>query len=416
MKVAIITSGFLPVVDGVTVTVFQRVRYLSQWGHQVLLFCPDYQSLASVYPDWQDYTGEIFPNVTVVNLASTPLLDLTFERNVSYKSYQTVLDKLAIFQPDIIHVDEPERLWLGFLKLAGVTFARQAKIPCISFFHTNFIEYLEDYLPLPFPFLKILQFVMLYHRNWIYNSYDLTLVSSSTTAQKLVKLGFQKIINANLLGIDLPRFQKESKNSDFFDYKYRISGITHKVKLVFLGRLTPDKGWDFTLKTFKDFADKINFEDLAFIIAGEGFMQEEVRKKLQSFTPHVYLLGKISHLEVPALLINSDIHITASVKETRGLTVLEALAAGIPVIAPCAGGIIDSIQEGENGFLFDPQDAEDFIRKLNLLIKNVALRAAIGAKAKKNLEQYSWEKAVSNLIAIWQDQIVQQDHRVKSSS
>ncbi len=111
MKIAIISSGFLPVIDGVTVTQINRVRELSQYGHQVLLFCPDYSQLANIYPLWQAYTGNILPGVKVVNLDSESFLGLDFERNVSTKSYQVVLQELQNFQPDIIHVDEPERLF-----------------------------------------------------------------------------------------------------------------------------------------------------------------------------------------------------------------------------------------------------------------------------------------------------------------
>lgn len=76
MKIAIITSGFLPVVDGVTITVFQRIQKLSQLGHQVLLFCPDYSALPTIYPHWKDYTGDILPGVRVINLDSTAFTGL----------------------------------------------------------------------------------------------------------------------------------------------------------------------------------------------------------------------------------------------------------------------------------------------------------------------------------------------------
>ena len=144
MKIAVISSGFLPVVDGVTVTGLYRLRKLSEWGHQILLFCPDYSVIENIYPNWREYTGEILPGVRVVNLASTPFMDIDFERNVSRKSYQTVLYELEKFQPDIVHVDEPERLFTGFLRVAGVDFAKRYNIPCVTFFRTNFLDYLDD--------------------------------------------------------------------------------------------------------------------------------------------------------------------------------------------------------------------------------------------------------------------------------
>lgn len=135
MKIAIISSGFLPVIDGVTVTQINRLRELSQCGHKVLLFCPDYSQLANIYPNWQAYAGNILPGVRVVNLENESFLGLDFERNVCRKSYQVVLQELQSFQPDIIHVDEPERLFTGFLKIPGIDYAKWAVIPCVSFLY-----------------------------------------------------------------------------------------------------------------------------------------------------------------------------------------------------------------------------------------------------------------------------------------
>jgi glycosyltransferase involved in cell wall biosynthesis len=406
MKVAIISSGFLPVVDGVTVTLLNRLQQLSQQGHQVLLFCPDYSSLKDIYPDWQSYTGEFLPGVNIVNLASTPFMDLDFERNVSKASYQNLLQELQKFQPEVIQVDEPERLFMGFLKVPGVDFAKRAGIPCLSFFHTNFIEYGEDYLPLP-PLIDTgVKFLVSSLFAWIYNSYDATLVASSVTHQKISKMGIKNaILNENLLGVDVTKFQPSLRAEQFFEKNYGLSGLAEKIKLVFLGRLTPDKGWEFTLNAFPKLMQAIDLTNVAILIAGDGPLREQIGDRLNQLTPNVYFLGRISPEAVPALLVNSDIHITTSEKETRGLTVLEALAAGIPVVAPRAGGLIDSIREGETGLLFNPQDQEDFVNKLKCLIENPTLRREMGEKGRMDVMSQGWDNTIENLIKIWNEQI-----------
>ncbi|MEO0378339.1 MAG: glycosyltransferase, partial [Cyanobacteria bacterium P01_A01_bin.17] len=106
-----------------------------------------------------------------------------------------------------------------------------------------------------------------------------------------------------------------------------------------------------------------------------------------------------------ALLANSDIHVTASAKETTGLTVLEASASGIPILAPRAGGVVDYIDDGQTGFLFNPQDPEDFVQKLRFLIENMTVRQAMGAAGKDHVIQYSWEQAVERLLIFWQTKI-----------
>lgn len=405
MKIAIISSGFLPVTDGVTITLSHRLAYLDRLGHQTLLFCPDYSSIASVYPDWRDYTGQISPNTHVVNLPSEPFLDLEFERNISQKSYKILVQELEKFRPDLIHVDEPERLWLGFFQRPGLDYARRNKIPCISFFHTNFIEYIEDFLPMPLPVIRVLQWLMKHHRNWIYNAYDATLVSSPSTAHKVTRIGFRKVIGDCFLGVDVDRYRRDLREERFFEKHYSISGIDEKLKLVFLGRLTPEKGWNFTLASLLRYCDRIDWSEIAFIIAGEGSLREEIITKLRVLTENVSCLGWVLPEAVPALLINSDIYVTTSEKETKGLTVLEARAAGIPVLAPRSNGIIDSIQDGIDGFLFEPRNSESFLEKLSLLCSNRELRERIGEKGKENIQEYNWQLANENLARVFEKAI-----------
>jgi glycosyltransferase involved in cell wall biosynthesis len=405
MKIAIITSCFLPIIDGVTVSGFQRLKRLSKWGHEVILFCPDYSSLAADYPNWQDYTGEILPGVEIVNLASNSFVGLDYEPNVNRSSYQTVIDKLVEFQPDVIHVDEPERLYVGFWRLAGVNYAKKVGIPCVSFFRTNFLDYLGDYFPLPQPILALIKFLLKKLIVRVYNSYDLTLVASKISYPKIINLGINNSRYGNLVSFDVESFQENLRQADFFQYQYGLSQVDPLVKVIFLGRLYPDKGWDFTLDAFETVSQQIDLTKVAIIVAGDGPMRGEIADKLKTLAPHVYVLGRVLPENVPALLMNCDLHVTTSEKETRGLTILEAFAAGIPVIAPCSGGVVENIDDGNNGFLYSPGDRYNFTHKLKLLVENSALRQQMGERAKISVHGYSWDRSIHNLINIWQEEI-----------
>jgi glycosyltransferase involved in cell wall biosynthesis len=400
MKIAIISSSFFPVIDGVTIAVFNRVKQLSSLGYSVKLFCPDYSEIEHIYPNWQEYTGEIFPGVTVINLPSTKSIGLDFERDVTPESYQIIERELAVFQADLIHVDEPERLATRFLKVPGVNIARQQRIPCIAFFHTNYLEYFDDYFKLPFGLNRLI-------KNWlsklfgkIYNQYNLTLTASQVTQNKLQRMNITNVRLDDLLGVDNLKFEKLTKEPEFFAKTYNLPQIDRQIKLIFIGRLTPDKGWDFTLKSLA----KLNPETIAkiaFIIIGDGPMKKKIETKLSKLTSHVYLLGRVPPSDIPALLTNGDIFITNSEKETRGLAVMEAQAAGLVAIAPRAGGIIDTIDDGETGMLYQPQDSTDFLNKLTLLISDSDLRQSLGIKAREIVLQKTWQKTINNLIRIW---------------
>lgn len=409
MKVAILTSGFFPVIDGVTVTVWNRVQRLSRMGHPVLLLCPDYSAIASIYPDWQDNVGTILPGVTVVPLDSEPFMGLEFDRNVKKSAYAKLLQELANFQPDLIHIDEPERLQLGFDKIPAIDFAKRNGTPCVGFLHTNFIEYLEDYFALPTCVIRVMQSISKRIVSRIYNAYDATLVSSPITYRKALKMGIKNAIYAELLGVNLAEFDPHLRSNDFFERQYGLPPLEHKVKLLFLGRLTPDKGWKFAIQAFSQMARSAAYQDLlsqiALIVVGDGSMQAEITRALNALPLTVHFLGRVDPKAVPALLTNSDIHITTSEKETRGLTLLEAFAAGVPVLAPEAGGVIDTIESGQTGFLFQPGNWHDFAEKLWLLVDQPDLRHRMGLTAKQYAANYSWDAAVERLLQLWQQQI-----------
>jgi glycosyltransferase involved in cell wall biosynthesis len=109
-------------------------------------------------------------------------------------------------------------------------------------FYTNLLEYGRDYFSTPTAIDASIKYVLKFPLSWIYNSYDLTLVSSQITQNKLKKIGVNNILTEELLGIDIEKFSPTLRQTDFIESKYRIPNIERKVKLIFLGRLTPDKG------------------------------------------------------------------------------------------------------------------------------------------------------------------------------
>lgn len=400
MKIAILASGFLPVVDGVTVTLLHRLRRLSELGHQVLLFCPSYKTLESIYPNWADYTGNFLPGIEVVSLASTPFMGIEFERNVSSKSYTQVLQELDRFQPDIIHVDEPDRLFLGFDKVPAIAYAKSRQIPCISFYHTNFLEYLDDFLPLPAPLQNLVRWLCKqFITKRVFNTYNATLTSSKTTYDKLLKIGIKNAVYEELLGVDLAMFNPNLRQEQFFEQHYGIT-TGDRTTLIFLGRLTPDKGWKFTLKAIPELVQKLGSNQISLIIAGDGELRSAIDQALTGVVDF-HLLGRVSPEQIPALMANSDIHVTTSQKETKGLTLFEAFASGIPVMAPAAGGVLDSIQPGWNGLLYQPGNAADFVTQLQRLIEDKPLRQQMGRQARDWVQPYDWHQAVDRLVQIW---------------
>ena len=247
----------------------------------------------------------------------------------------------------------------------------------------------------------------------VFHAYDAILVSSPVTQEKMQQLKVKNVVCDRYLGVDVQAFQSQQRDPHFFAQTYGIEGLQDKTKLVFLGRLTPDKGWGFTVRSLTAWAADPNnaqmLNKIAIIIAGDGELRAQILEKLQPLAAStdfsIHLLGRIAPNAVPALLTNCDIHITTSEKETLGLTVLEAFAAGIPVIAPARGGVTTHIRNQENGLLFEPQNSKSFGHVLTRLISDKSLQRQLGQQGQQDVASYGWENVVPTLLSTWQNQI-----------
>lgn len=406
MKIAIVTSGFLPVVDGVTTAVSQRLRYLSQWGHEVLVLCPSYEAIASVYPNWQDFVGDYLPGVRVVPLPSESFMGLEFERNLSRAAQIPLTDMLDAFRPDVIHVDEPDRLFIGLGKLPGVEWARAHQVPCFAFYHTNFLDYMEDFFPLPFGAIAPLRWVAkkaITCRS--FNAYDATLTASSATYQKIQAYGIHNAILGQFLGVDVAAFQSAARHPHFWaSYGLpQLDDAPDLLKVLFLGRLTPDKGWGFTRNALEQWPSGHPAEGMVLIIAGDGNLRGALEDSFQQMGVRAHFLGRVPSDAVPALMVHSDVHISASRKETWGLTALEAAAAGIPALVPGAGGFLDTVQDGRTGLHFVPGDVADFLGKWVLLVRSPELRQTLGSQGRDFAAHFDWEPGTQSLVQVWRE-------------
>ena len=143
-------------------------------------------------------------------------------------------------------------------------------------------------------------------------------------------------------------------------------------------------------------------EAIALIIAGDGPYRATIEKQLKPLGIPAHFLGRVPPDQVPALLTHTDLHISTSVKETLGLTALEAAAAGTPILAPEAGGFIDSVQDGKTGLLFKPNNVSDFLEKLESLQTDATLRATLGQHGKAFAAQYDWKQGCDRLVQFWE--------------
>ncbi|NOZ64541.1 MAG: glycosyltransferase [Caldiserica bacterium] len=197
-------------------------------------------------------------------------------------------------------------------------------------------------------------------------------------------------------GVDLNRFEKKV---DKEKKREELAIPENSLLIGTVGRLQPQKDH----KTFLKAASLIlkKFPRAHFIVVGGG----SLRKELESFAKaigiekNVHFLGERKDIE--KILPLMDIFVLSSTREGFPITLLEAMACGIPVVATSVGGCPELVKEGETGFLVAPRNPGFLGERVVHLLKNQALREKIRRKAKKRAELFTIEKMAERTLAIY---------------
>ena len=177
--------------------------------------------------------------------------------------------------------------------------------------------------------------------------------------------------------------------------KRRELGIPEDaVLLLSVGELNNNKNHETVLRAIAD-------TDMYYIIAGQGELQQYLENLLEAQNLHgrVKLLGFRS--DVKELYEAADIFAFPSFREGLSLSVMEAMASGLPCVASRIRGNTDLLENTEGGFLCDPHDASEFAEKLNLLAANAALREKMGSTNRIAIQKFSTENIIQEMQNIY---------------
>lgn len=383
-----LASGALPVLDGVTVSVDARVRRLVARGDEVLLLAPA--------ADGGARPAGLSLAVTFVGLPSVPFGAAALDRNVMPSAVGEIDRALAAFRPDLIHVDEPERLALGLRRIPARAYARRHRVPVIAFFHTNFGDYIgagggSYRLHAP------LRAVVWRAVAQLYNRYDATLVPSAASLARLQRFGLANGIAGRFNGTDARDFRPDLRRPGYWRARWGRPDLDGRVVMLIAGRLTADKGWAEWRRVFPALAERLG-DTLAVVVAGDGALRDEV-ERLVAALPCGFLAGPVGRAEMGALLANSDLYATLSRYENASLAIYEALASGLPVLGPEAGGLPGQVCHGIDGLLFKPGDVSGFVEGTARLVEDEPARRALAEGALARRPLLDWDRA----FEAWRD-------------
>lgn len=365
MRIALFTETFLPKIDGIVTRLCHTVEHLQRHGDQVLIFSPDYGI--------SEYKGAKIYGVSGVPLPMYPELKLAFPRPAIGK----VLEN---FQPDIIHVVNPAVLGLG-----GIFYGKTLKIPIVASYHTHLPQYLQHYG------LGMLEGVLWELLKSAHNQAELNLCTSTAMVQELINHGIERV-DLWQRGVDTESFHPDTASQEM---RSRLSqGHPESPLLLYIGRLGAEK----EIERIKPILEAI--PDARLALVGDGPNREALEKHFAGTNTNFvgYLRGK----ELASAYASADAFIFPSRTETLGLVLLEAMAAGCPVVAARSGGIPDIVTDGENGYLFDPKDEQGAINATIRLLAHKQERETLRHNARKEAEKWGWAAATKQLQRYYQ--------------
>ena len=226
-------------------------------------------------------------------------------------------------------------------------------------------------------------------RWFIFNKADLIIAVSEFAAASVRKYFPHKNIVAIINGVDSGFFNPQKRNEKYLKEKYQID--FSRPLVVFIGALQPRKRPDLFIELAKNYP-KANFVAVGRLISRHykslGLVMSQ---KLNNFQ----WIEKTSREDIAILLASSKIFVFPSLNEASAAVILEAMASGCVPVVSKSGGNPEFLTDGKSGFLIEPNqnEKEEFLRKINLLIKDNNLYQKISQASRLEAEKHSWDKA-----------------------
>ena len=365
MKIAFFTETFLPKVDGIVTRLTKTIECLVKNGDEVIVFCPEGCP--------SNHKGAKIIGVAAMPLPLYPELKLGLPG-------PAVSDALEEFQPDLIHVVNPAVLGLG-----GIWLAKTNNIPLIASYHTHLPKYLEHYgmgmlEPLLWELLKA-----------AHNQALLNLCTSTAMVKELKSKGIRRTALWQR-GVDTDSFRPEFRTNQMRKKLLGEYPDTDSL-LIYVGRLSAEK----QIERIKPVLE--NIPDASLALVGDGPYRNQLEKIFENTKTN--FIGYLAGEELASAYASGDIFLFPSSTETLGLVLLEAMAAGCPVIGANKGGIPDIINDGINGCLYEPDQKDkgelSLIEATRRIIYNPDKKETMRLSAREEAEKWGWDKATLQL-------------------
>jgi len=381
MHIANFTNTYLPVISGVVRSIRSFRDELTHKGHNVFIFAQEHADHIDLdpfifrYPSLNLPTGVDIPAAIPIS----PFIDRL----------------LPAFKLDVIHTHHPF--------LLGQTAAKKAQelnLPLVFTFHTQYREY-THYVPIPTEtvqnFLK--NAVDRWMQDFMRRCQHIIIPSESMRETLVNDYGLKDNFTVIPTGIDLDAYHKASGE------KIRKKRRWEKdMVLISVGRLAPEKNWPTLLHAtalvLKD------YPRFRLVLIGDGAERKSLEDLAKELGIHkrITFTGSLPFSEIPSYMKAANLFGFASITETQGLATLEAMAAGLPVVAVDASGTRDILKHGQQGYLVE-NDAKALAAGIKKLLANPDRMQKFAKAAHKKAQSFNIESLTEKLLDVYEQAI-----------
>ncbi|MFI8933800.1 glycosyltransferase family 4 protein [Streptomyces sp. NPDC053474] len=364
MRVVIVTESFPPDVNGVSHCALQTARQLVARGHDPLVIAP--AAVPGAEPDGR-------APCPVIRVPSLPLPGYPQVR-VALPS-RRLAAALSAHRAELVHLASP-----FVLGARGMTAAARQRIPTVAVYQTDLGGYARTYMGMG-------EATAWRRIRAVHAAADRTLAPSSAALADLVAHGVPRV-RLWPRGVDTGRFRPSLRDEAL----RRELAPGGELLVGYVGRLAPEKHVELLARV-------CGLRGVRVVVVGDG----PSRAALDTALPGALLLGRRTGGELARIFASLDVFVHTGPLETFCQTVQEAMASGVPVVAPAVGGPLDLVVPGRTGSLVPPGDAEALRDAVWAMAADPGLRAAYGAAGRAAVEGRTWDAVGDQLVGHYEE-------------
>lgn len=361
LRVLVVSESFLPQVNGVTNSVRRVLEHLAEQGHVAELVAPTGPATYAGFP------------VTIARGASLPFYR---DFRIGLETRGRLRAVMLRCQPDVVHIASPATLGHQAARAA-----RELGIPTVAIYQTDLVGFAERYG------IAGGTAAMTRLTRRIHTGVDRTLAPSTASLAQLEEMGVAGLGHWPR-GVDLeafsPTLRDEALHRELAPAGERLVG--------YVGRLAPEKELGLL-------AHVERLPGVRVVVVGGGPEEERLRALL----PGAAFLGVLHGQDLGRAYATLDVFVHTGRHETYCQAAQEALASGVPVVAPRAGGPIDVVDDGLAGFLYRPGDGGDLASYVAGLVGDDDLRARVSRAAVRSVQGRTWAAVNETLVEHYRD-------------